>query len=46
MTKSIYTAPKLVRHGSVEAVTKGTQLGNNLDAVFPAGTPRGDLTFS
>ena len=46
MTKSIYTAPRLVRHGSVEAVTKGASTGSTLDAAFPAGTPFGDLTFS
>jgi hypothetical protein len=46
MTTLIYTAPRLVRHGSVEAVTKGASTGTKLDATFPAGTPFGDLTFS
>ena len=46
MTKLIYTAPRLVRHGSVEAVTKGASVGNVLDATFPTGTPADQLTFS
>ncbi len=46
MTKLTYTAPRLVRHGSIEAVTKGASTGSALDATFPTGTPFGDLTFS
>jgi hypothetical protein len=44
--KSTYTAPRLVRHGSVETLTKGSSTGSFLDATFPVGTPFGDLTFS
>ncbi|UJW87448.1 lasso RiPP family leader peptide-containing protein [Devosia sp. SL43] len=45
-TKSSYTAPRLVRHGSVESLTKGQSVGSKLDATFPTGTAFGDLTFS
>jgi len=45
-TKSTYTAPRLVRHGSVESLTKGSSVGAKLDASFPVGTDFGDLTFS
>ena len=46
MNKSIYTAPRLVRHGSVEVVTKAATIGSQLDATFPRGTDDEDLTFS
>lgn len=45
-TKSAYTAPRLVRHGSVESLTKGGTGTNFLDATFPVGTPFSELTFS
>ncbi|TKA94277.1 lasso RiPP family leader peptide-containing protein [Cereibacter changlensis] len=41
-----YEAPKLNVHGSLEDMTQGSSVGNSLDASFPVGTPRGDLTFS
>ncbi|WP_410216364.1 hypothetical protein [Paracoccus sp. (in: a-proteobacteria)] len=44
--KKIYAAPALRIYGSLEAMTQGTSTGNSLDRAFPAGTPRGDLTFS
>jgi len=46
MKKTTYSKPKLTRHGSVEALTKGQSVGNTLDAAFPTGTPFSDLTFS
>lgn len=46
MTKAPYEAPVLRAHGKVEAVTKGTSNGINLDAAFPIGTPLPDLTVS
>ena len=44
--KKTYATPRLTRHGSVEALTKGQSTGNFLDATFPTGTPFGQLTFS
>lgn len=44
--KSTYAAPRLTRHGSVEALTKGGATGSFIDAAFSAGTPIADLTFS
>jgi hypothetical protein len=44
--KKTYAAPRLVRHGSVESLTKGLSLGTKTDAAFPAGTPIGDITFT
>jgi hypothetical protein len=41
-----YIKPEIVDHGDLAALTAGTQRGNHLDAAFPAGTDRGDLTFS
>lgn len=46
MTKSVYEAPVLRSHGTVEAVTKGGSAGTSLDAAFPTGTPFGDVTLS
>lgn len=45
MAKFAYETPRLMMHGSVAEMTQGTSLGNFLDAAFPVGTPRGDLTF-
>lgn len=44
--KAVYTKPAVTRIGSFEEVTLGNSTGGFLDAGFPAGTPRGDLTFS
>jgi hypothetical protein len=46
MKKVQYTAPKLNKVGSFEAITQATGNGGQLDANFAAGTPRGALTFS
>lgn len=41
-----YEAPKLEVLGSFEKLTQSTGFGTKLDAAFPAGTPKVDLTFS
>lgn len=41
-----YEAPKLIKHGSLEALTQGSSVGNVLDKDFPDGTPFSQLTFS
>lgn len=46
MTKVTYEQPKIEELGSFEKLTQGGMDGNFLDATFPAGTPKGDLTFS
>ena len=46
MTKKSYNKPELTVHGNVEVLTQGGQTGDQLDADFVAGTPRGRLTFS
>jgi hypothetical protein len=43
--KKPYTSPKLTVFGDVEVITKGGTTGDFLDAAFPAGTPRGRLTY-
>ena len=45
MTK-IYTRPVLRLQGQLEAMTHGMSDGSNLDATFPIGTPKNELTFS
>ncbi len=44
--KKVYTTPKLVVHGDIETVTKGSASGAFTDAAFPARTPTSELTFS
>ncbi len=44
--KKVYTAPKLIVHGDIETVTKGSGSGLYTDAAFPARTPISELTFS
>jgi hypothetical protein len=44
--KQVYVAPTLTVYGDVEVITQGFDVGGALDADFPDGTPRGDLTFS
>jgi hypothetical protein len=44
--KKSYLKPELTVHGNVEVLTKGTSNGGRTDALFPAGTPRGSVTFS
>lgn len=46
MTKMPYQTPVMREHGKVEALTKGSAAGDFTDALFPADTPKGDLTFS
>ena len=46
MTKKSYEKPTLTLHGDIESLTKGMSSGPVTDATFPAGTPRGDVTFS
>jgi hypothetical protein len=41
-----YVKPEIVDYGDMAELTAGTNGGNYLDAAFPSGTPRGDLTFS
>lgn len=41
-----YITPELTVHGDVEAITQANTGGGRLDADFPAGTPRGEITFS
>jgi hypothetical protein len=41
-----YEVPSVVDYGSLRELTAGQQGPNALDATFPVGTPRGDLTFS
>jgi hypothetical protein len=43
--KKKYIAPELTVYGSVETITKGNRDGSNLDAVFPVGTLKDELTF-
>jgi hypothetical protein len=46
ITKKVYTTPRLVVYGSVEAITQGGSDGDNLDQGFPVATKKSDLTFS
>lgn len=41
-----YVAPAVVVVGSLEQLTQGHKTGGHTDMFFPAGTPRGDITFS
>jgi hypothetical protein len=34
LNKKPYETPKLIRHGDVEAITLGDDLGDNVDAAF------------
>lgn len=45
MTKT-YNRPVLRVQGKLEAMTRGMSDGSNLDATFPVGTPKNELTFS
>jgi hypothetical protein len=42
----VYVSPEITEVGSVRDLTLGHQDVQALDASFPAGTPRGRLTFS
>lgn len=39
-----YSTPVLEELGTFERLTQATGCPDNLDAMFPAGTPFGDLT--
>jgi hypothetical protein len=41
-----YEEPKVVDYGDLTELTAGAVNGNFLDKSFPAGTPKGELTFS
>jgi len=41
-----YIKPQLQRHGSLEALTRGSSTGSVTDVAVPAGTPFSDITFS
>jgi hypothetical protein len=41
-----YTEPTIIDHGALADLTAANTDGENLDQDFPAGTPRGELTFS
>lgn len=45
MTKT-YNRPVLRVQGKLEAMTHGMSDGSKLDATFPVGTPKNELTFS
>ncbi len=41
-----YTSPAIVDHGTLAELTAGLGTGSQLDATFPAKTPKTQLTFS
>jgi hypothetical protein len=41
-----YETPRIEDHGSLEELTAGQSTGAVTDHTFPAGTPKGDITFS
>lgn len=41
-----YEAPQVTVIGTVADLTQGMRHGSALDADYPVGTPKGDLTFS
>jgi hypothetical protein len=41
-----YSEPKVLDHGDLFEITAMMQDGEQTDRAFPAGTPRGELTFS
>ena len=43
---SEYEAPRVVDYGDLVELTAGQSDGENLDAAFPALTPKRNLTFS
>jgi hypothetical protein len=45
-SKKEYIVPRLTVFGTVETITKGNRDGSKLDAVFPVGTPKDQVTFS
>lgn len=45
-SKKLYEAPALTVVGTFESITQAAARGAATDALFPPGTPFGDLTFS
>jgi hypothetical protein len=43
---SEYEKPSIADYGSLVEVTAASFNGNSTDAIFPAHTPRGSITFS
>jgi hypothetical protein len=41
-----YEPPQVTDYGSLTEITAASAAGGFTDKAFPAGTPRGDLTFS
>ena len=41
-----YDAPTISDYGDLVEITAGSSTGVNLDASFPVGTPKNQLTFS
>jgi hypothetical protein len=41
-----YEPPQVPDYGSLTEITAASVAGGVTDRAFPAGTPRGDLTFS
>ena len=46
MTRKPYKKSKLILHGDIESLTRGMNGGSKLDATFPVGTLKDDLTFT
>jgi hypothetical protein len=41
-----YETPRIQDHGDLAELTGGARSGYALDASFPVGTPKSDLTFT
>lgn len=41
-----YEAPRIEDHGDLAELTAGAKIGADLDATFPVGTPKGDITLT
>jgi len=46
VAKRSYQAPEIRKFGDLQKITQGNSDGSFLDRDFPAGTAKGDLTFS
>ena len=44
--KPAYEAPSISIVGTLAEITRANKNGNHTDKLFPADTPRGQLTFS
>jgi hypothetical protein len=44
--EAMYEAPSITELGTVADITNASTSGPATDALFPIGTPQGDLTFS